>query len=93
MDSRLMFRRTRTCCTSRVRTRSVNRTRLEVNQLTDSTKEEFESTYLGYSPYWDDTSTMVASRIFQVIGIGLRAVSNTCEEPGPVRFLLGSQYD
>ena len=36
---------------------------------------------------------MVALRIFQVIVIGLRAVSDTCEESGPVRFLLGFQYD
>ena len=46
-------------------------------------KEEFESTYFGYKPqnmsmlvtiYWDDSTTMMALRIFQVIGIGPRAV-------------------
>ena len=56
---------------------------LEVNQFTDSTQEECESTYLGYKPQdasklvttLDDSTTMVAFWIIQVIGIGLRAVS------------------
>ena len=31
-------------------------------------------TWACWSPYWDDSTTMVALRIFQVIGIGQRAV-------------------
>ena len=57
---------------------------LEVNQFTDSTQEECESTYLGYKP--QNVSKLVttlgrfhydgvALRFFQVIGVGLRAVS------------------
>ena len=56
---------------------------LGVNQFTDLTKEGCESTYLEYKPqnvsklvtHSDDSTTMVSFWIFQVIVIGLRAVS------------------
>ena len=62
---------------------------LEVNQFTDSTQDECESTYLGYKP--QDVSKLVTTlgRFHYDGGI----LDNTCEEPGPLRLLLGLQYD
>ena len=75
---------------------------LGVNQFTDLTEEECESTYLGYKPQ-DVSKLVTTSGRFHYDGGILDLPSdcdwsesrgdNTCEEPGTVRHLLGFQYD
>ena len=86
MDSRLKFPRTRSNMSENEKGLSYS---LGVNQFTDLTKEEFESTFLGYKP--QNVSKLVTTLgRFHYDG-GIKDLS--CEEPGPVRFGLGFQYD
>ena len=74
---------------------------LGVNQFTDLTKEELESTYFGYKP---PNMSMLVTTLGRFHFDGSikdlpsdwdwsESSVNTCEEPGPVRFLLSFQYD